>query len=119
MALQYKDLVWPMEVETYKEVNSREPVYVTEDGVTSYSHMSKMRRVISGTGVFCGDSAYYYYGQLEKLMLETSAGDLVHPMWGTRYCYFTKLQLEQEPREDYVRYSFEFMQANDKGEVPK
>lgn len=119
MALQFRDLVWPMEPETYQEVNSRHPVYVTEDGVTSYSHMSKRRRVISGTGVFFGASAFKYYKQLEELMLLTNAGNLVHPELGTRRCYFTKLQLEQEPRADYIRYSFEFMEADDDGEVPQ
>ena len=32
----------------------------------------------------------------------------MHPVWPTIYAYFAKLNLREEPREDYVHYSFEF-----------
>ena len=32
----------------------------------------------------------------------------MHPLWQTANAYFVSLRLEQEPRPDYVRYSFEF-----------
>ena len=34
--------------------------------------------------------------------------DRVHPLWQTANAYFVSLRLEQEPRPDYVRYSFAF-----------
>ena len=48
-----------------------------------------------------------------------SAGNLEHPIFGIRYCYFTLLELIQEPKENYVSYRFEFTQALQNGEVPK
>ena len=40
-------------------------------------------------------------------------GLLIHPVWQISNAYFTALRLEQEPRPDYVRYSFEFRERYD------
>ena len=42
-----------------------------------------------------------------------------HPIWGIRYCYFTGLELTQEPKENVVSYKFTFTQALTNGTVPK
>jgi len=46
-------------------------------------------------------------------------GDLTHPVWGIRYCYLTRLELTQEPREHVVSYEFEFTQADANGQILK
>ena len=119
MSLKYKTYTWPTEPQTYREVVSREPLYVTRDGVTSYSSISATHRVITGSGVFFGDSAYSDFRELMELAEDNSPGTLVHPDWGSRYCYFTKLEMDQEPRENFVSYRFEFTQARSDGTVPR
>ena len=81
--------------------------------------MSDLKRTITGSGVFYGDNAYTEYKKLQKLAEDMSAGNLEHPIFGIRYCYFTLLEVTQEPKENYVSYRFEFTQAKQNGEVPK
>jgi prophage DNA circulation protein len=119
MSLTFKEYTWPNDPDTYREVLSREPQYVTTDGVTTYTGMSATGRVITGTGAFFGTTACAKFRELMELAEENSPGDLVHPVWGTRRCYLTKLELTQEPREDFVSYRIEFMQARSDGTIPK
>ena len=117
--MKFKDFTWPNNPHTYREVLSREPLYSTQNGATSYTGMSSTHRVITGSGVFFGKNAYADFRELLDMAEENSAGTLIHPEWGSRHCYFTKLELIQEPRENFVSYSFEFTQARPDGTVPK
>lgn len=117
--LSYKTFVWPQNPRTYREEAVREPQYYTEDGVTVFDGMGQLKRVITGSGVFCGENAFDQFKELVKLMEDSTAGNLEHPVWGIRYCYFTGLELVQEPRENYVSYQFTFTQALANGTVPK
>ena len=118
-AMSYKTFVWPVNPHTYKEACHRDPVYLTSNGITDFVSMSAMGRVISGSGAFFGEGALEAFQELAELFEDGTAGDLEHPVWGKRYCYFSKLELVQEPRDDYVSYSFEFLQAQADGTVPK
>ena len=117
--LSYKTFVWPQNPHTYREVTTRTPLYVTNDGVTSFAGMSSVHRVISGSGVFYGEDAYDQYKKLQKLSEDLSPGNLEHPIFGIRFCYLTLLEVTQEPKENYVSYRFEFTQALTNGEVPR
>ena len=117
--LSFKTFVWPQNPTTYREVATRTPEYYTQDGETYYRGMSNLKRTISGSGVFYGEDAYEQYLKLQKLMTEISAGNLAHPIFGIRYCYFTLLEVTQEPKDNYVSYRFEFTQALLNGEVPR
>lgn len=116
--LVYRGFVWPHNPHTYKEEYIREPQYYKEDGITYYDSMGPMRRIITGSGVFFGEDAFQQFEALADLFAEGEAGDLLHPVWGRRYCYLTRLQLTQEPRDNYVSYSFEFTVALPNGAVP-
>lgn len=118
-ALIYKTFAWPVNPHTYKEVCYREPVYLTANGITDFVSMSEMGRVISGSGAFFGEGALGKFKELMKLFEDGSLGILDHPVWGQRLCYFSRLEMVQEPRDDYVSYSFEFLQAQADGSVPK
>ena len=118
-SLSYKTFVWPQNPHTYKEECIREPKYKTVDGVTYYDGMGQMKRIISGNGVFFGENAFEQFRTLAALFEESDAGNLEHPIWGIRYCYFTGLELTQEPKENCVSYKFEFTGALTNGEVPK
>ena len=116
--LTYKTFTWPQNPHTYKEECIREPHYITVDHVTYYESMGQMQRIITGTGTFFGDTAIADFQRLAELFKENDAGNLQHPLWGIRYCYFTGLELTQEPTKDCVSYRFQFTQALTNGEVP-
>lgn len=117
--LSYKTFVWPQNPHTYKEEYIRTPNYVTVEGETYYDGMSDMKQVITGKGVFFGDTAFTQFKKLALLFQDGQAGNLEHPVWGIRYCYFTGLELTQEPKNNYVSYTFEFTVANSNGVVPR
>lgn len=118
--LVYKTFVFPNNPHTYQEACSREGVYEKNDaGEDVFEGLGPLKRVISGSGMFFGETAFEDFRTLAKLMDETTAGNLQHPQWGIRYCYFTGLELTQEPRENCVSYRFEFQQADSNGIMPK
>ncbi len=117
--ISFRSFVWPQNPEQYQEQTSRTPIYQTESGITYFTGMSELKRVITGSGTFFGEDAYSQFTQLQKLMEEGTAGDLYHPLLGIRYCYFTGLEVSQESRENAVHYRFEFTQALANGEIPK
>ena len=117
--LSYKTFVWPQNPHTYTEKTSREPQYTMLDGVAYFDDMGELKRPITGEGTFYGPNAYTEFKKLQKLFEDKTAGNLEHPIWGIRYCYFTGLELIQEPRENVVSYKFTFTQALTNGEVPK
>lgn len=116
--LTYKTFTWPQNPHTYKEEYIREPHYITVDHVTYYESMGQMQRIITGSGTFFGENAISDFQKLAKLFEEKDAGNLQHPLWGIRFCYFTGLELTQEPAKDRISYRFQFTQALTNGEVP-
>ena len=117
--LSYKTFVWPHNPHTYKEACIREPKYYTVDGETYYEGMGDMQRIITGSGAFFGEDAFAQFRKLAALFEDGTAGNLEHPVWGIRYCYFTGLEMTQEPKDNYVSYKFTFTQALANGTVPK
>ena len=117
--LSYKTFVWPQNPHTYQEEFERTPVYSTENGVSYFEGMSDMKRVVRGKGIFYGANALNQFKSLMNLFAESTPGNLEHPIWGILYCYFTGLELTQEPKNNYVSYAFEFTGALNNGIVPK
>lgn len=117
--LSYKTFVWPQNPHTYHEQVQRRPRYLTLDGESYFDSMGPVQRQITGEGEFYGPEAFAQYKRLAALFEENTPGNLEHPIWGIRYCYFTELELTQEPQEDYVRYRFAFTGALGDGTVPK
>lgn len=118
--MSFKTFVWPQNPHTYHEETTREAVYEkNEAGEDVFQEMGLMKRTITGEGVFFGETAFAQYQKLEKLFEETTPGDLEHPVWGIRYCYFTGLEMTQEPKENYVSYKVTFQQAMANGVLPK
>ena len=70
-------------------------------------------RVMRGEGEFFGPDAYEQFKALASVFYEDTPGVLVHPVWQTVNAYFVELALEQEPRADYVRYSFAFWECGE------
>lgn len=107
--MRFKDYVWPHNPRVYAIDYTREVAqnkvpgggYVLQD-------LGRGCRVMAGEGEFVGEGAYAEFGRLANVFYEPGPGLLVHPLWQTARAYFAALRLEQEPRADYVRYSFEF-----------
>lgn len=118
--LKFKTFTWPVNPEVYHEEFVRDALYArTDDGDSVFSGMGPMKRVITGSGAFFGADAYTNFSALAALFGETNRGELVHPVCGSRTVYFTKLQMSQSPKADYVAYSFEFTEADGEGAIPK
>ena len=62
--------------------------------------------MLRGEGEFFGAGAYTQFRRLMEVFRSPGAGALRHPVWQCSRAYFTRLELAQEPREDYVAYSF-------------
>ena len=64
-----------------------------------------------GRGEFYGPTAYEEFKKLASVFYEGGAGPLIHPVWQSSKAYFVELALAQEPRKDYVRYTFTFWET--------
>ena len=118
--LQFKTFLWPTNPEVYHEDYVRDPIYAkTDDGSSVFSGMGPMKRVITGSGAFFGENAAANFTELSKIFASADQGLLNHPVWGVRTVYFTKLQMTQSPKSDYVAYSFEFAEADADGAIPQ
>ncbi|MBE6921690.1 MAG: hypothetical protein E7465_00715 [Ruminococcaceae bacterium] len=118
--LSFRTFTWPTNPEVYQEEFIREALYAkTDSGDTVFSGMGPMKRVITGSGSFFGTSAYTNFNKLAELFAAGGMGALTHPVCGMRTVYFTKLEMMQSPKSDYVAYSFEFKEADEDGAIPK
>lgn len=117
--LKYKTFVWPHNPHTYRDEQIREPLFRKTGDEDVFYGMTPVKRTITGSGVFFGGKAYEQFRELEKIFTDNTAGDLIHPVWGKCHCYFTALELTQEPRNEYVSYRFTFTGALPNGEIPR
>lgn len=118
--LIFKDFEWPQNPEYFRQNFVREPVYIrVEDGEPVFSGMGPLKRTITGSGAFVGEAAYRNFRTLIDLCDDKSAGTLRHPVWGEANVYLVELEMAQEPRADYVAYSFKFQEADSEGAIPK
>ena len=107
--MRYKDFIWPHNPEVYQvELRQQVAAHKVPFGRYALQNMGMTQRVFKGEGEFVGPDAYEQIKKLGSLLYDNTAGVLVHPVWQTTKAYFVELCLKQEPRPDYVRYSFEF-----------
>ena len=107
--MRYKDYVWPHNPKTYRiQYQRRVAVHKIPFGRYAMQDMGLGNRVMTGEGEFFGKDAYGEFKKLASVFYQDGAGTLYHPVWQTSTAYFTQLSLAQEPREDYVRYTFTF-----------
>ena len=111
-AMQYKSFVWPHNPKTYRIDYQRAiATHKVPRGRYHLQNMGLRAREMRGEGEFFGPNAYEDFKRLASLFYEESAGMLVHPVWQSSRAYFTELSLAQEPRADYVRYHFAFLEC--------
>lgn len=123
--MQYKRFVWPHNPRSYSIRYERQvAVHKVPFGRYAMQDVGLTRRVMSGEGEFFGPKAYDTFKELASIFYEGGPGVLIHPVWQTSKAYFVNLSLAQEPRRDYVRYTFTFWEDYDKysqvlGQQPK
>lgn len=107
--MQYRDFVWPNNPRVF-EVEYRRTLHSYKLPFSGYvvQNLGLQNKIIRGEGEFVGPKAYENFRRLAALFEENKGGRLVHPVWPTMRAYFEKLSLKQEPKEDYISYSFEF-----------
>lgn len=111
--MRFKSFVWPHNPMTYTITFQRElSNYKVPFGRYCLQNLGLTRRVLKGEGEFVGEGAYDRFKELATLFYEETPGVLVHPVWMTTTAWFVGLQVRQEPRSDYVRYSFEFWEVD-------
>ena len=107
--MRYKGYTWPHNPKVYAiDYERKMAVHKTPFGLFHLQDLGRTNRIMEGEGEFVGEDAYDQFGRLANVFYETGAGLLVHPLWQVSNAYFVSLRLEQEPRQDYVRYSFSF-----------
>ena len=107
--MRYKSYIWPHNPRVYSiDYERKMAVHKTPFGLFRLQDLGRTNRVMEGTGEFVGEDAYAQFGRLANVFYDGGAGLLVHPLWQAANAYFVSLRLEQEPRPDYVRYSFSF-----------
>ena len=107
--MRYKNYTWPHNPRVYSiDYERKMAVNKTPYGLFHLQDLGRTNRVMEGEGEFVGEDAYAQFGQLATVFYDSGPGLLTHPLWQTANAYFVSLRLEQEPRPDYVRYSFTF-----------
>lgn len=108
----FKTFVWPHNPAAYSITYERNmALHRIPFGRHALQSLGQDRRVFRGWGEFVGEGAYDTFKKLEAVFREDTPGPLVHPVWMAVTAWFVGLKLEQEPRSDYVKYSFEFWEV--------
>lgn len=108
-SMRYKSFEWPHNPRVYTISFQRSmALHKVPFGRYKLESLGMTRRVMKGEGEFVGEDAYRQFKQLASVFYDNTPGVLVHPLWDTATAWFVKLELAQEPREDYVKYRFEF-----------
>ena len=110
--MTFKGFVWPHNPRVYAITFERKmATYKVPFGRHYLQSLGQTRRVLRGEGEFVGEGAYEKFKELATLFYEETPGVLVHPVWTATTAWFVGLRAEQEPRSDYVKYSFEFWEV--------
>lgn len=111
--MRYKSYTWPHNPRVYS-IDYRRTMAVHKNPFQGYQlqDLGASYRVMEGEGEFVGEGAYAEFQRLASVFYQKGPGLLVHPLWQAANTYFVALRLEQAPRPDYVRYSFEFWEEN-------
>ena len=108
-SMRYKSFVWPHNPRVYSiEFERAMALNKIPFGRYVLQNLGLTRRVMRGEGEFQGADAYEQFKKLATVFYEETPGTLVHPLWDTTTAWLVELRLEQEPRPDYVKYSFTF-----------
>ena len=110
--MRFKEYIWPYNPKRYEILYQQQVVsHKVPFGTYLLQQMGRTKRILRGEGEFVGEGAYAEFKKLATVFYDETPGMLVHPVWQSAKAYFVALSLKQEPREDYVHYSFEFWEC--------
>lgn len=110
--MKYGDYTWPHNPRTYEILYNRRIVcHKVPFGLYVLQDMGREQRILRGEGEFTGRGAYDEFKRLATMFYSSESKILVHPVWQSAPAWFVRLKLKQEPREDYVKYEFEFWEC--------
>lgn len=110
--MRFKEYIWPYNPKRYEILYQQQVVsHKVPFGTYLLQQMGRTNRILRGEGEFVGEGAYAEFKKLATVFYDETPGMLVHPVWQSAKAYFVSLSLKQEPREDYVHYSFEFWEC--------
>lgn len=113
-AMRYKNYTWPHNPRVYMmEYRRSMAAQKVPFGQYRLQDLGPARRVLRGEGEFAGEGAYDEFKKLAAVFYSEGPGILIHPIWQPSSAYFVALSLRQEPRADYVSYTFEFWENYD------
>jgi hypothetical protein len=75
--------------------------------------MGDKATVVKGEGAFYGDNAFEQFAELKQLSKAHKAGVLSVSGINPFYAYLSELKLKCTPVDDYVEYSFTFIESAD------
>jgi hypothetical protein len=110
--LQYKWYRWPYNPTQYS-ITFDKDIAVHRYPFSNQADMEDLGEnpdKVSGWGEFFGDGAYDEFKKLCNVKKSPGSGALIHPIWSIHNALFKNLQVTQEPRANYVKYTFEFVQ---------
>lgn len=111
--MRYKSYTWPHNPRVYSiDFNRSVAVHKIPFDRYQLQDLGMGQRIMEGEGEFVGEGAYVEFQRLACVFYEDGPGLLVHPLWQVASAYFVSLRVEQEPRPDYVRYSFTFWEEH-------
>lgn len=113
-AMKFRGFTWPNNPRTF-EVEMRKTLHSYKLPFSGFKvqNLGVQNRVFKGEGEFVGPDAYDSFRRLAAEFSLSGSGWLEHPVWQPVKVHFAKLRLIQEPREEYVSYSFEFWECED------
>ena len=107
--MRYKSYTWPHNPMVYSiDYERKMAVHKVPFGLYHLQDLGRTRRVMEGEGEFFGPEAYDEFRKLASVFYQEGPGMLIHPVWQSANVYFVGLALAQEPKQDYVRYTFTF-----------
>ena len=113
--MRFKGYVWPHNPKTFEMTEKRRlAINPIPFGRHTVDDMGTECRILRGEGEFAGEGAYEEFLRLKAVFDEGTPGVLVHPVWSSVRVWFSELSLRQEPLEDFVRYSFEFVEDGER-----
>ena len=116
--MRYKDYIWDYNPKVYGVTYRRHIAALKiPRGGCVMQDLGKSYRILRGEGEFTGEKAYDNFKKLAQVFEEGGSGTLVHPVWQLTKAFFVSLTLKQEPRENYVAYTFEFWEDVSSGSV--
>ena len=108
-SMRYKNYTWPHNPETFVvEYRRQMAAHKVPLGGCVLQDLGVNCRILRGEGEFAGPGAYEEFKALAAVFQKPGPGMLTHPVWRTDRAYFISLSVMEEPRPDYVRYSFVF-----------